>query len=90
VIDLANSNYVVSSPAWNNVAAAHAGAVTWATVRPGPSDRRTVGPVGPGRSLLGSTACDLVGASQENPDVTPLANDNYVASLIADVTGYFP
>jgi hypothetical protein len=87
VIDLANSNYVVSSPAWNNVAAAHAVAVTWQRFD---RDRRTVGPVGPGRSLLGGTACDLVGASHENPDVTPLANDNYVASLIADVTGYFP
>ena len=69
VTALANGNYVVRSPAWDNGGAADAGAVTWLS-----------GTVGEGRdvnnysSLAGSTTSDRVGSG----GVTALANGNYV------------
>ena len=84
MIDLANGNHVVSSGVDQRSRRRRR------RRHVGNGSTGTVGPVGPGKSLLGGTAGDLVGASQGNPDVTPLANDNCVGRLIADVTGYFP
>ncbi len=68
-----NNNYVVVSPNRDGGGKPNTGAVTW-----GNGSTGTVGLVGPGNSLVGGTAGDLVGASQGYPVVTPLANGNYV------------
>lgn len=76
VIPLANGNYVVASPVWNNGAATSAGAVAIGNGLTG-----TTGPVTAANSLIGSTTDDNVGFgnSQTALDgVTPLANGNYV------------
>ena len=66
---LANGNYFVTSPFWDNGATRDAGAVTWASGT-GPSR----GVVSPSNSLVGSTTNDRVGPSME------LTNGNYVVS----------
>ncbi len=79
VTPLSNGNYVVSSPNWNNGAAANAGAVTWASGTAGVS-----GPVSATNSLVGSTAYDQVGGDGGTGgsfgSVTALSNGNYVVS----------
>lgn len=65
---LSNNNYVIQSPAWNNDAAAGAGAVTW-----GDGNAPTSGIVSPANSLIGTTSGDQVGIF-----VTALVNGNYV------------
>ncbi len=70
IIPLANSNYVVESPEWDNGTAADAGAVTFGSGTVGIS-----GVVAPANSLVGTSAGDQVGSL-----VTPLSNGNYVAS----------
>ncbi len=70
VTALANGNYVVASPDWDNGAAVNAGAVTWGSGTTGVS-----GVVSFANSLIGSTEIDLVGYS-----VTALANGNYVVA----------
>ena len=69
VAALANGNYVVSSPRWDNGAAADAGAFTW-----GDGTRGVTGTVSAANSLVGSMAGDQVGSD----GVTALANGNYV------------
>ena len=69
VTALSNGNYVVDSPYWNNGAATHAGAVTFASGTTGIS-----GVVSASNSLVGSTANDYFA----NFGVTPLSNGNYV------------
>ncbi|MEY2688416.1 MAG: hypothetical protein RL375_2614, partial [Pseudomonadota bacterium] len=69
-------HYVVNSPDWSlpataPVPAGAVGAVTWAN-----GDGSTVGPVGEGNSLIGSTAGDRVGGG----GVFALANGHYVVS----------
>ncbi|WP_301101408.1 YDG domain-containing protein [Propionivibrio sp.] len=71
---LANGNYVVSSPNWDNGAIVDAGAVTWGNGTTGIS-----GAVSSANSLVGSTANDAVG----NNGVTALINGNYVVSSIS-------
>ncbi len=66
---LANGNYVVLSPYWDNDSAADAGAVTC-----GSGSGGTVGAVSAANSLVGSTASDQVG----NGGATVLVNGNYV------------
>ena len=68
VTELANGNYVVHSPNWNNSAATDAGAATWGNGTSGIS-----GVVSAANSLVGSTVNDYVGF-----DVTALANGNYI------------
>src|SRR5208337_2700027 len=68
VTALSNGNYVVSSPNWNNGAAAYAGAATWGSGTAGVS-----GPVCAANSLVGSTAND-----GDVSSVTALSNGNYV------------
>src|SRR5208282_2881903 len=76
VTALSNGNYVVSSPNWNNGAAASAGAVTWGSGTVG-----VRGPVSATNSLVGSTANDSVGGNEEaGSSVTALSNGNYVVS----------
>lgn len=70
VIPLANGNYVVVSPFWNNGAATAAGAVTLGDGETGITN--TV--VSPSNSLVGDTTDDHVGLS----GVTALPNGNYV------------
>jgi len=64
---LANGNYVVASPNWDNGATADAGAVTW-----GDGYSGVKGVVSASNSLVGSTQFDWVGAY-----VVPLTNGNY-------------
>lgn len=68
---LANGNYVVRTPSWDNGVLANAGAVTFASGTVG-----IVGPVAPSNSLVGGSAEDRIG----NIGVTPLANGNYVVA----------
>ena len=68
VVELANGNYVVVSPSWNNGASLKAGAVTWGS---GSSGVR--GTISAGNSLVGSSAGDEVGSGV----VMPLINGNY-------------
>ncbi len=72
ITELNNGNYVVSSYAWANAAAAAAGAVTFGNGTTGVS-----GAVSATNSLVGTTAGDLVGIK-----VTGLSNGNYVVSEI--------
>ncbi|MGE0596076.1 MAG: MBG domain-containing protein, partial [Hyphomonadaceae bacterium] len=65
---LANGNYVVRSPFWNNGAVTNAGAVTWGSGTAGVS-----GVISAANSLVGSTQDDEVGSG-----LTILANGNYV------------
>jgi hypothetical protein len=69
VTSLANGNYVVSSPAWDNSVIADAGAATWCDGTTG-----CTGVVSATNSLVGSTADDQVGR-----DIYALINGNYVA-----------
>ncbi len=66
---LANGNYVIQSPHWNNGTATNAGAVTWGDGSTGIS-----GVVSASNSLVGSTADDSVG----NSYMAVLPNGNYV------------
>ena len=68
VVELANGNYVVVSPMWNNGASLKAGAVTWGSGSSGIS-----GTISVGNSLVGSSAGDEVGSGV----VMPLINGNY-------------
>jgi hypothetical protein len=72
VVALANGNYVVISPFWDNGAEANAGAVTWCSGTTG-----CTGVVSSTNSLVGSLADDLVGFESS---VEPLSNGNYVVS----------
>ncbi|MBY0421241.1 MAG: hypothetical protein K2Q06_02980, partial [Parvularculaceae bacterium] len=69
VIALSNGNYVVNSFAWDNGAAANAGAITFGSGTTG-----VFGAVAAANSLVGTTANDLVGAT----GVTALASGDYV------------
>jgi uncharacterized delta-60 repeat protein len=73
VTALTNGNYVASTPGWNNIGAADAGAVTWCNGSTG-----CTGTVTTSNSLVGTTANDLVGEG----GVTQLSNGNYVVSSI--------
>ena len=66
---LANSNYVIHSPEWDNGYLTDAGAVTWCNGQTGCS-----GAVSPTNSLVGSTNYDLVG----NGGIAALRNGSYV------------
>src|SRR5262249_27100514 len=65
---LANGNYVVRSPNWDNGATTNVGAATWGNGASG-----TSGVVSSANSLTGSTANDQVGTG-----VTALTNGSYV------------
>lgn len=67
VVALANGNYVVGSPMWDNGAIADVGAATFVSGVSG-----IAGTVSFGNSLIGTTSGDSVG------NVTPLSNGNYV------------
>gem|GEM_PF-2147683 len=69
---LADGNYVVKSPLWNNGAATYAGAVTWCS-----GTRGCAGAVSPANSLVGSTQEDRVG---DLNTVTVLSDGNYVVN----------
>ena len=70
ISQLGNSNYLVSSPLWDNGAATDAGAVTFGSGTTGVS-----GVISQANSLVGSTSGDSVGY-----EVKVLSNDNYVVS----------
>ena len=69
VAALANGNYVVRSPNWNNGAAVRVGAATFGSGTTG-----IVGAVSPANSLIGEFSEDSVSSK----DIVPLANGNYV------------
>lgn len=75
VIPLANGNYVVASPHWNNGSVFWAGAVTWGNGTGG-----TTGVVTAANSLMGSSANDMLGNGTWSYDggVIPLTNGNYL------------
>lgn len=74
ISELANGNYLVLSPRWDNGAASNAGAVTWSSGTTG-----ITGVVSSANSLVGSTASDLVGSNPYfHNRVTVLSNGNYV------------
>jgi hypothetical protein len=77
VITLADGNYVVSVPQWDNGGVVDAGAVTW-----GDGASGTTGPVSAANSLVGSTLGDLVGGGSffGAAGVTALTNGNYVVN----------
>jgi hypothetical protein len=68
---LANGNYAVVTPFWDNGAIPNAGAVTWGNGLGG-----TVGAISPSRSLVGSSPSDLVGIG----DFNALPNGHYFVS----------
>jgi hypothetical protein len=67
ITPLANGNYIVLSPVWNN----YRGAATWGNGSAGVS-----GAVSDANSLVGTAPGDVVGYN----GVTPLGNGNYVVS----------
>ena len=67
---LANGNYVVAVPSWDNGLISDAGAATWA------SGSGLTGSIGSANSLVGTTSDDRIGAS----GITALTNGNYVVS----------
>ena len=67
VVVLANGNYLIRSPFWDNGVATNAGAVTFATATQG-----VAGVVGADNSLVGPSRDDFIGF------VTALPNGNYV------------
>ncbi|MBN1537621.1 MAG: hypothetical protein JW908_12865 [Anaerolineales bacterium] len=69
---LANGNYVVHSPNWNNGSVVDAGAVTW-----GNGSGGTVGVVSASNSLVGSSNFDKVGNNYE-AGIFTLTNGNYL------------
>ena len=75
VVALANGNYVVSSPEWNNGAATDAGAVSWGSGTTG-----ITGLVSGLNSLVGSNTNDSVGRGPAGTAtaIRELANGNYV------------
>ncbi|HEY6940808.1 hypothetical protein [Dokdonella sp.] len=70
IVVLANGDFVVRSPDWNNGSATRAGAATWVDGETGLS-----GTVSAANSLVGTHADDFVAT-----DITPLANGNYVVA----------
>ncbi len=72
VTALANGNYVVVSPYWDNGAISDAGAVTW-----GDGTSGITGAVTSSNSLVGTTADDRVG-DLFRLSVIPLPNGNYL------------
>ncbi len=84
VTALTNGNYVVDSPNWNG----NIGAVTWSN-RNGSTTGTVSGPMGgfrggPGNSIVGSNAGDLVGgigpAASLKSGVVALSNGNFVVA----------
>jgi uncharacterized protein affecting Mg2+/Co2+ transport len=77
ILVLPNGNYVVGSPQWDNGAAANVGAVTWCDGSTG----RT-GVIGPGNSLIGTSAGDMISKplGGDDPRLVALTNGNYVVS----------
>jgi hypothetical protein len=69
IVVLANGNYVVAAPFWDNGAIADAGAVTFGSGTTG-----ITGAISPANSLVGSTAADSVSAE----GITALASGGYV------------
>jgi hypothetical protein len=67
---LANGNYVVSSPVWDNGAVPDAGAVTW-----GDGDAPLAGLVSAANSLVGSSSSDMIGKW-----INELSSGHYVVS----------
>lgn len=71
---LANGNYLVGSPFWDNGSNEDAGALTWVNGTTG-----TVGVVSSVNSLIGSSEEDFVGDFKDGEvNITLLANGNYV------------
>jgi filamentous hemagglutinin family protein len=77
VTPLANGNYVVRNPNWDNGAVVNAGSATWGNGATGVS-----GAITAANSLVGSTLNDGVGGT-----ITALTNGNYVVSSTQWDTG---
>lgn len=77
---LANSNYLVLSPAWDNGVATNAGAVTWGSGTSGIS-----GPLSAANSLVGNSTNDGVGNNFSH--VVELATGHYVVGTSSWANG---
>lgn len=77
VLVLPNGNYVVGTPTWDNGLKSNVGAVTWCNGATG----RT-GAIGPGNSLIGTTAGDMISQpfGADDPRLVALTNGNYVVA----------
>ena len=77
LIVLADGDFVVSVPQWDNGAVVDAGAVRWGSGASG-----AAGPLSAANSLVGSSAGDLVGEGSYfgAAGVTPLANGDYLVN----------
>jgi hypothetical protein len=71
IIALANGNYVLSTPNWDNGGITDRGAVTWCSGTTG-----CQGVISSSNSLVGSTANDQVGSKS----IVALSNSNYVVA----------
>jgi trimeric autotransporter adhesin len=71
IVSLANGNYVIDSPSWDNGLKTDAGAITW-----GNGAVRTGGTVFPSNSIVGDVDNERIGSG----GVAALANGSYVMS----------
>ncbi len=69
ILDLANSNYIVFSPDWDNGPIVDAGALTW-----GSGNGGTVGPLSAANSFIGGTANDHIGGGGVSISFLPNGN----------------
>lgn len=67
--ELANGNYIIQSPTWNNGAITNAGAITWAS-----GTAPITGTINSSNSLVGLNSADLLGIVES----TTLNNGNYI------------
>jgi hypothetical protein len=81
VTALANGNYVIISPDWDNGSAVDAGAVTWGNGLTG-----LTGSLSSTNSLVGTGASDRIGSG----GVTALTNGNYVVCSPNTTVGLLP
>lgn len=74
IIVLANGNFVISTPEWDNGAVINAGAVTW-----GNGNTGVAGTISISNSLIGSSSQDLIGYGNNGMGgIISLPNGNYV------------
>lgn len=79
IVVLANGNYVVRSPEWDNVVVPDAGAVTFCSATTGAGGSAVVSAL---NSLVGSSPDDKVGVNDNIPAVVPLPNGNYLVVTV--------
>lgn len=74
-VELSNGNFLLGSPAWDNVGAADAGALTWFS-----GTVARVGALSSANSLVGTTANDRVGMIEVDWNITEIGNDKFAVA----------